>query len=154
MVKLLYVAEPSKSPVLTDVKALNSTSIQVEWEELPKEYRLGIITKYVINYTSEKDTGEKNVPAPNVTAVVNGLRQSTKYSFRVLAATVKGNGPQSDPKYGETEGMDFKYIIDDQRFFSHKFDLGTLHYAIYSSQNWRIYEENIELVLTMYNSHL
>ena len=106
MFKLLYVAVPSKAPQLTAVEVLNSTSIQVKWEPVPKEYRHGIITKYVILYTDEKgeNKGEMNVSPSSETAVVNGLKQSTTYSFRVLAATVKGNGPESDPISETTKG--------------------------------------------------
>lgn len=61
---LLYIAEPSQAPVLTAVTVLNSTSIQVEWKQVPKEYRHGIITKYVILYKDEKgeDNGERTYP--------------------------------------------------------------------------------------------
>jgi len=43
--------------------------------------------------------------------VVNGLSQSTTYSFRVRAETVKGAGPKSDPKNETTEGKEIKIII-------------------------------------------
>ncbi|KAJ7386417.1 hypothetical protein OS493_008541 [Desmophyllum pertusum] len=36
-------------------------------------------------------------------AIVNGLKQSTTYTVKILAATVKGNGPPSDPKTATTE---------------------------------------------------
>ena len=103
---MLYVAVPSRAPVLTSVKVLNSTSVEVEWQPVPKEFTHGIITKYVIFYTAERGTGEKEVPASLLKAVVNGLSQSTTYSFRVRAETVKGAGPKSDPKSATTEGKD------------------------------------------------
>ena len=102
--KLLYVSGPSEAPVLTVVKTLNSTSIEVEWEPVHPQNRLGHITKYVILYTDEKETGEMNVTASTLKAIINGLRQSTTYTIQVLAATVKGNGPLSDPKTATTEG--------------------------------------------------
>ena len=104
MLKLLYVAEPSKAPVLIAVTVLSSTSIEVEWEPVSRELIHGIITKYVILYTDENDTREKGVPASARRAVVNGLRHSTVYSFQILAATVKGNGPPSAPKSAVTKG--------------------------------------------------
>ncbi|KAJ7386418.1 hypothetical protein OS493_008542 [Desmophyllum pertusum] len=91
------------SPSLTVVKTLNSTSIEVEWEPVPPQNRLGHITKYVIIYTDEKEEREMNVPAPASKAIVNGLKQSTTYTVKILAATVKGNGPPSDPKTATTE---------------------------------------------------
>ena len=101
-----HVSEPSKAPALNSIKVINSTSIQVEWEPVPSEFRHGIITKYVILYTVEKEnkTGKKDVPVSRLKAVANGLKQSTTYSIRVLAATLKGNGPASEPKSGTTEG--------------------------------------------------
>ena len=106
LLKFLHIAVPSKAPVLTIVTVLNSTSVEVEWQPVPEEFRHGIITKYVIFYTVEKETGEKEVAASLLKAVVNGLRQSTTYSFRVQAATVKGAGPASSPKNATTKGED------------------------------------------------
>jgi len=86
----------------------------VEWQPVPEEFRNGIITKYVIFYTVEKETFKKEVSASLLKAVINGLRQSTTYSFRVQAATVKGAGPLSsfknvttkDPPTDPTETKD------------------------------------------------
>ena len=103
---MLYVAVPSKAPVLTPVKVLNSTSVEVEWQPVPEEFRHGIITKYVILYTGEERKGKKEVPASLLKAVVNGLRQSFTYSFQVQAATVKGAGPASNLKNATTEGKE------------------------------------------------
>ncbi|XP_020628955.1 neogenin-like [Orbicella faveolata] len=88
---------PSSAPVLISVKVLNSTSVEVEWQPVPEEFTHGIITKYVIFYTAERGTGEKEVPASLLKAVVNGLSQSTTYLFRVRAETVKGAGPKTCP---------------------------------------------------------
>ena len=70
----LHIAVPSKAPVLTLVTVLNSTSVEVEWQPVPEDSRHGIITKYVIFYTFEKVTGEKQVPGSLLKVVVNGLR--------------------------------------------------------------------------------
>ena len=102
----MFIAVPSKAPVLTLVTVLNSTSVEVEWQPVPEEFRRGIITKYVILYTGEERRGKKEVPASLVKAVVNGLRQSTTYSFRVQAETVKGTGPASNLKNATTEGKE------------------------------------------------
>lgn len=102
----MHIAVPSKAPVLTLVTVLNSTSVEAEWQPVPEEFRRGIITKYVILYTEEERTGKKEVPASLLKAVVNGLRQSTTYSFRVQAATVTGAGPASNLKNATTEGKD------------------------------------------------
>lgn len=102
----MHIAVPSKAPILTLVTVLNSTSVVVEWQPVPEDSRHGIITKYVILYTFAKVTGEKEVPGSLLKVVVNGLRQSAMYSFRVQAATEKGAGPISNFKNATTEGKD------------------------------------------------
>lgn len=80
----------------------------MEWETVPQEFIHGIITKYVILYRDEKEKeiGEKDAPVSPLKVIVNGLRQSSIYSIRILAATVKGNGPASEPKYTKTDGKE------------------------------------------------
>ena len=107
---MLYVTVPSKAPVLKAVTVLNSTSVKVEWRLVPEKYRRGIITKYVISYKAEEETDKTEEPAFVEETVVNGLRQSTTYSFRIWAETVKGAGPESDPKNVTTEGKEIKII--------------------------------------------
>ena len=89
---------------------LNSTSVKVEWRLVPEKYRRGIITKYVISYKAEEETGKTEEPASVEETVVNGLRQSTTYSFSVWAETVKGAGPKSLPKNVTTLGKEIKII--------------------------------------------
>ena len=110
-VNFLHIAVPSKAPVLTLVTVLNSTSVEVEWLPVPEDFRQGIITKYVILYTFEKVRGEKEVPESLLKVVVNGLRQSTTYSFRVQAATVMGAGPASNHKNATTEGKEINLLF-------------------------------------------
>jgi len=86
---------------------LNSTSVLVEWEPVPEQYRRGIITHYTFYYKEwVKENGNivvVKVPALNVT--INGLRQKAEYSFQIRASTSKGTGPLSDPpKRATTEG--------------------------------------------------
>lgn len=87
---------------------LNSTSVLVEWERVPKESSNGIITKYTIYYRDElkKAEGTTVVRPPNRTAIINGLRQKAEYSFWIAAATSKGNGPPSNVIKATTNGKD------------------------------------------------
>ena len=108
---MLYVTVPSKAPVLRAVTVLNSTSVKVEWRLVDEKYRRGIITKYIISYKAEEETNKtEEEPKSATSTVVNGLRQSTTYSFRIWAETVKGAGPESDPKNVTTEGKEIKII--------------------------------------------
>ena len=84
--------------------ALNSTSILVEWDRVPEEYRNGIITRYTIHY---KDVAKKNestvdTPAPASEITITALRQKALYSIRIRAATSKGDGPWSSATETET----------------------------------------------------
>ena len=87
---------------------LNSTSVLVGWERVPKEYRNGIITKYTIYYRDElkKAEGTKVVIPPNKTVIINGLRQKAEYLFWILAATSKANGPPGNTIKATTDGKD------------------------------------------------
>ena len=106
---MLYVVVPSEAPVLKPVTVLNSTSVKVEWLPVPEEYRHGIITKYVIFYKAEKETEKsEEEPEPANNTVINGLRQSTTYSFRIWAETVEGPSPKSNPENATTEGKEIK----------------------------------------------
>lgn len=105
---LPFVAAPSAAPLLSNVTALNSTSVLVEWELVPKESRNGIITKYTIYYRDElkKAEGTMVVKPPNKTAIINGLRQQAEYSFWIVAATSKGDGPLSNAVKATTDGKE------------------------------------------------
>ena len=61
---------------------------------------------YAIVYKDEYTRKEKKYysPASAVSIIVNGLRQSAEYSFRIFAATSKGNSPPSDVLMAKTEG--------------------------------------------------
>ena len=110
----MHIAVPSEAPVLTIITVLNSTSVEVEWQPVPEDFRHGIITKYVILYTFEIVTGETEVPESLLKVVVNGLRQSTTYSFRVQAATVQGAGPVSNLKNATTEGKEINLLFTNK----------------------------------------
>lgn len=78
------------------------------WEPVPKDFQHGIITEYIIlyNYSGEGKISEHKVLGNISKVVVGGLKQSTEYTIRVLAATVKGRGPASSPKSATTEGKE------------------------------------------------
>ena len=93
-----------------EVKALNSTSILVKWSRVNEDSRNGIITRYTIHYedVSKGKKGHVNILAPATETIINGLRQKTEYSFKILAATSKGDGPYSNTTKEETEGNTFQ----------------------------------------------
>ncbi|XP_068728189.1 receptor-type tyrosine-protein phosphatase epsilon-like [Montipora capricornis] len=96
--------KPTEPPTITNVTALNSTSILVEWSPVPEGSRHGIITRYTIEYTDKVKGNNKtvNILASASETIITGLRQQAAYLFRILAATSKGDGPWSVAKKKDT----------------------------------------------------
>ncbi|XP_068677575.1 receptor-type tyrosine-protein phosphatase delta-like isoform X2 [Montipora foliosa] len=96
--------KPSASPTITELPALNSTSIRVKWSPVPKVSRHGIITRYTIKYTDkEKGIAKRvNITPRALETTITGLRQKALYLFSIVAATSKGDGPWSDEKENDT----------------------------------------------------
>ena len=103
-----FFAEPEGSPLITGLKALNSTSIQVNWTPVLESLTNGIIIRYNISYSYMGEENEKpeykSIPAPAEWAIITGLRQKARYSFKIRAATSEGGGPFSNATVTETEG--------------------------------------------------
>ena len=78
----------------------SSTDIFVQWDEVPVEEQNGEILHYTVIYR-KTEGGEaekrKQVNSPTRNVQLTNLTKYTYYSTRVLAATVKGDGPPSDP---------------------------------------------------------
>ena len=110
--QLSFVSEPEKPPQSVTVTTKDSSAIEVKWEPVPENSSRGIITEYIIlyNYSSKGEPSEKIVSGDVRQAIVGGLKQSTKYSIQILAATVNGRGPPSDPKFATTEGEEFSWF--------------------------------------------
>ena len=78
----------------------SSTSILVEWDEVPADQQNGIITGYTITYESqtENQNGDVQVNGSQVRETdLKNLKEYVNYNITVFASTVKGNGPVSDP---------------------------------------------------------
>ena len=82
-----------------------STSIFVQWDEVPADNQNGVIVNYTVTYT-ELPSGsslDEVVIAPkrNITLVL--LKKFTNYSITVFASTSKGGGSRSDPIFVITD---------------------------------------------------
>ena len=95
---LLLFAEPNASP--SNVKGHNtsSTSIFVQWSNVPAADENGVILSYTITYKALPDGSPqtKVVSAPRTEATLTGLNEFTNYSITVFASTVKGDGNVSE----------------------------------------------------------
>ena len=105
-VGFFFFTGPSKSPKITRVTVLNSTSVFLKWEPVPRASQKGIIRHYTIHFrdVEKKENGSVTVKAPAVNATVNGLRQKAEYLFWIVASTSVGDGPSSVSKTATTKG--------------------------------------------------
>ena len=91
--------EPSAPPSDVQGRNTSSTSILVEWGEVPPAHQNGIILSYTVTYKGLPDGSPqaKVVDAPITQASLTGLNEYTNYSITVFASTVKGDGNASAP---------------------------------------------------------
>ena len=77
----------------------SSTSILVQWGDVPSADQNGIILSYTVGYTALPGGSEqtKVVNAPANETTLTGLNEFTNYSITVLASTSKGGGNISEP---------------------------------------------------------
>lgn len=101
--------EPTGTPADFIVGETTSQSISLSWGAVPPKERNGKITGYKVVY-QPLPNGERlpvNVNVGNegerTTTTLSGLNQFTNYSIRVLAFTVKGDGPPSPEKTVQTK---------------------------------------------------
>ena len=89
----------------------SSTSILVEWNEVPAVEQNGIITGYTITYKSQtqNDNGTVEVNGSVRETELTNLKKFVKYNITVFASTVKGGGPASNPIVVRTD-QDSKYF--------------------------------------------
>ena len=77
----------------------SSTSILVQWGEVPPDNRNGIIVNYTVTY-KEVPNGSpltKIVSTPTNQTTLTGLKKYTNYCITVFASTEKGDGNDSKP---------------------------------------------------------
>lgn len=110
---------PGVGPTNIRASAINSTSIQVSWEELPKSKQLGRIHGYYIGYRLANSSGQNFLYKPYIIndlllqqqqqqgrleslggqrleTVIHELRRDTSYEITVVAFNSRGSGPSSD----------------------------------------------------------
>ena len=79
----------------------SSTIILVQWGDVPAADQNGIIRirSYTVTYRALSDGSPltKIVKAPTTFATLTELNESTKYSIKVFASTVKGDGIARTP---------------------------------------------------------
>ena len=103
MINLLVFSpiDPSSPPGDVVAVSLSSTSVRVNWTEVPAIDQNGIITQYEVEYNQTQFTGVtmSNVTVVNsmiFTTVLTELLEYVEYSIRVRAYTSEGPGPYSN----------------------------------------------------------
>ena len=105
-----FLLEPAAAPLYVRGHNTSSTSILVEWDDVPAFDQNGIITNYTITYRSltEGHNGSAIAGPYDRQKELTGLREYVDYDITVLASTSKGDGPQSSPILVSTD-QDGKY---------------------------------------------
>ena len=105
---------PSAPPVNVSARNLSSTSILVQWGEVPDTDKNGIILSYTVNYqaTAEGNPQQKQVVNASTREVtLTRLKKNTGYKIEVFANTSKGGGKKSEPPITVHTNEDSKYTI-------------------------------------------
>lgn len=90
---LFFLLGPSGYPVNVRGNTISSTSIFVQWDEVPTARQNGVILYYTITYRPYSVFCLVNVFAPKTQITLTGLNESTIYWISVSASTIKGHGP-------------------------------------------------------------
>ena len=107
-----YYTEPNAPPENVRGRNTSSTSILVQWDDVPQRDQNGIILSYTVSYktlpggtpkTEVVDTSTKQV-------TLTGLNEYTNYSITVFASTFKGDGNVSEPIIVITD-EDSKFVV-------------------------------------------
>ena len=83
----------------------SSTSITLQWGELPCIHQNGAIVGYSVQYgvVGSRNTETMTVDGASTTqTTISGLSPSTTYSIQVGAVNSAGTGVYSDPETAET----------------------------------------------------
>lgn len=81
------------------------SSILVAWNEVLSADQNGIILTYTVRFQAIESAGVNSSTSINKTTVdsrllqanLTNLKNDTRYNISILASTIKGNGPYSDP---------------------------------------------------------
>ena len=94
-----FFAEPNAPPSAVQGHNISSTSIFVQWGDVPLVDQNGVILSYTVTYKAlPNGSPEITVVSAQTTEVtLTGLNEYTNYSIAVFASTVKGDGNASEP---------------------------------------------------------
>ena len=99
VVAFLFFLGPNGPPSNVRGQNSSSTSIFVQWSNVPAADQNGVILSYTVTYKALPDGSPqtKVVSAPTTHVTLTDLNEYTNYSITVFASTRKGNGNTSVP---------------------------------------------------------
>ena len=113
--------------MITEVSILNSRTVLMQWSPPPPEDHNGVITKYIVNITSQNTASYRQVNVTGTSALIINLVASFTYYLSMSAHTVD-TGPYSSyvvitlPQDGKISGFRLLYT-----FVCKSFELCLLH---------------------------
>lgn len=110
VVLLVFGVEPSGPPLNVKALTVSSTSILVKWSPPSELDRNGIITHYIVKYSSLNSESFINTTDNATQILVKSLRKYTNYSFTVWAVNTIGVGPASVDDARNTTSEDGKFV--------------------------------------------
>ena len=102
---VFVIVVPNAAPANVTGNNETSTSIFVQWDEVPANNQNGIIVNYTVTYTElpNGSPAAEVVTAPKRNITLVQLNKFTNYSITVFASTSKGGGSRSDPIFVITD---------------------------------------------------
>ena len=101
-------SEPSAAQINVRARNLSSTSILVQWGEVPDTYKNGIILSYTVNYKASPEGSLQRSQVVNASireVTLTGLDKNTEYKIMLFANTSKGGGNESEPVTVKMDGV-------------------------------------------------
>ena len=92
---------------------MSSSSISVQWDQVPLPYQNGVILYYTVTYVLYYNgifPQTVVVAAPTTQVTLTGLNQGTLYSISLSASTSKGRGPSTNIYIATGKNRDFPLI--------------------------------------------
>ncbi|XP_064388769.1 uncharacterized protein LOC135336822 isoform X2 [Halichondria panicea] len=111
-----FALPPTGPPTDFHIIVLNSSAIEIQWEDPLRNHQNGDITSYIV-FVSPQGGGERQIEYLtsstdfDVARIVGGLIPSTMYTFSILAVNAGGRGPRSISLTGQTFAVGAEPII-------------------------------------------
>ena len=94
---------------------MSSTSIFVQWDQVPSQYQNGVILYYTVayyrRYYSSSFPQRVVVAAPTTQTTLTGLNQGALYTISVSASNIRGDGPVASISIATGKNTEFPYLI-------------------------------------------